>query len=178
MAEQQPWRNPPAAPNLAKVRTQASKQRAPEWLRASWPAIAWAIVIFVMSTDAFSAQHTASFFEPILQWLWRGLTKTQFVFIHHLIRKTAHFTEYFVFCLLLYRAVKGTQTGWRWTWDITAFFFAAGYSVLDEVHQAFVASRGASAYDSLLDSSGAFVALCVLWLWFRLRRKTAESAPA
>lgn len=178
MAEQQPWRNPPAAPNLAEIRTKTSKPRAPGWLRASWPAIAWAIVIFVMSMDAFSAQHTASFFEPILRWFWPGLTKAQFVFIHHLIRKAAHFTEYFVFCLLLYRAVRGTQTGWRWTWAIAAFFFAAGYSILDEVHQAFVASRGASAYDSLLDSTGAFVALCVLWMWFRLRRKTDEGLPA
>jgi VanZ family protein len=178
LAEQQPWRNPPAAPNLAEVRTKVSKPRGPGWLRAWWPAIAWAIVIFVMSTDAFSAHHTAPFFESILRWLRPGLTKAQFALIHHIIRKCAHFTEYFVFCLLLYRAVRGAQRGWRWPWAITAFFLAAGYSVLDEVHQAFVASRGASAYDSLLDSTGAFVALGVLWLWFRTRRKSNESAPA
>jgi len=39
---------------------------------------------------------------------------------------------------------------------LTALFCAAGYSALDEIHQAFVASRTASPYDSLLDSIGAF----------------------
>src|SRR6266478_6068521 len=33
----------------------------------------------------------------------------------------------------------------------------------------------ASPYDSLLDSIGAFFAVCALWLWFRLR---AETRPA
>jgi len=47
--------------------------------------------------------------------------------------------------------------------------------VLDEIHQSFVASRGASPYDSLLDSIGAFAALVVLWMWFRWR---AETRPA
>jgi len=58
-------------------------------------------------------------------------------------------------------------------WGISALFIAAGYSVLDEFHQSFVASRTASAYDSLLDSTGAFFALGVLWLWFRRRRVAA-----
>jgi VanZ family protein len=145
------------------------------WLRAWWPAILWAAVIFVMSTDKFSSEHTASLFEPILRWFKPGMTKAQFLAIHHFIRKCAHFSEYFIFCLLIYRAVRGARKGWRWTWGLAALFCAAGYSALDEIHQAFVASRTASPYDSLLDSVGAFVAVCVIWLWFRLRR---DGAPA
>jgi VanZ family protein len=75
---------------------------------------------------------------------------------------------------LLYRGVRGDRKGWRWTWGLAALFCAAGYSVLDEIHQSFVASRGASAYDSLLDSIGAFFAMGVLWLWFRGRRTRGE----
>jgi VanZ family protein len=147
--------------------------RAWEWLRAWWPAIAWACVIFSMSTDTFSAEHTAAIFEPVLRWLIPSLREDQFLPIHIFIRKSAHFSEYFVFCLLLYRGVRGNRRGWRWTWGIAALSFAAGYSVLDEIHQAFVASRTASAYDSLLDSAGAFVAFAVLWLWFRSPRMSA-----
>ena len=51
---------------------------------------------------------------------------------------------------------------------------AAGYSALDEIHQSFVASRGASAWDSLLDSVSALVAVVVVYLFYRLRRP-AES---
>jgi VanZ family protein len=69
--------------------------------------------------------------------------------------------------LLLYRGVRGARRGWRWSWGLTALFIAASYSILDEIHQAFVASRTASPYDSLLDSVGAFVAFAVLCIWFR-----------
>jgi VanZ family protein len=145
----------------------------PAWLRAWWPALLWAAVIFTLSTDTFSAAHTASIFEPIFRWLIPSLTEDQFDLIHYCIRKTAHFTEYFVFALLLYRGVRSGNKGWRWSWALTALFIAAGYSALDEIHQAFVASRTASPYDSLLDSAGAFVAIAALYLWFRRRKPSS-----
>jgi len=167
--EPQSWRNPRPAPTLNELRAKTPAPRLLVLLGAWWPALVWAGVIFTMSTDTFSGEHTASFFEPILRWIRPSLTVVQFAFIHHLIRKSAHFTEYFVFCLLLYRGVRSGRIGWSLMWGFNAFFIAAGYSVLDEIHQAFVPSRGPSAYDSLLDSTGALVAVVVLWLWFRLR---------
>jgi VanZ family protein len=145
----------------------------PAWFRAWWPALAWACVIFTLSTDSFSSENTATLFSPAVHWLLPHLTQGQFNYIHHIIRKSAHFTEYFIFCLLIYRAVRGDRKGWQWTWGISALAVAAGYSIMDEVHQAFVASRTASPYDSLLDSIGAFFAFAVLWLWFRLRKSTS-----
>ncbi len=121
----------------------------PAWLRTWWPALLWAAVIFTMSTDAFSAQHTASFFEPILRWFIPGLTREQFHVIHHYM-----------------------------SWGLTALFIAASYSALDEIHQAFVASREASPYDSLIDSTGALFAFAILWLWlhFRNRQSTVSGS--
>jgi len=131
-----------------------------------------------MSTDTFSAEHTLSVFERILYWIDPSLTSAQVDLIHHFIRKTAHFSEYFVFCLLLYRGVRGARAGWRWSWGVTALFIAAVYSALDEIHQAFVASRQASPYDSLIDSTGALLAMLFLWLWFRSRnRQNATPLP-
>jgi VanZ family protein len=116
--------------------------------------------------------------ERILHWIDPSMTSAQFEIIHHLIRKSAHFTEYFVFSLLLYRGVRGTRAGWRWSWGVAAVFMAAGYSALDEIHQAFVASRHASPYDSLIDSTGAFCAVLFVWLWFRSRnRQNATAVP-
>jgi VanZ family protein len=176
MADPQPWRNPRPAPGLAEIRARIPKPRGLAWLRVWWPAILWSGVIFTMSTDTFSSEHTKWFFEPILRWLIPGLTQSQYDFMHYIIRKCAHFSEYLVFFLLLYRAVRAGRTGWRWSWGIAALLIAAGYSLLDEFHQAFVPSRTASVYDSLLDSGGAFAALCVLWSWFRLRRVAAPPA--
>ncbi|MGB9466450.1 MAG: VanZ family protein [Candidatus Acidiferrum sp.] len=176
MSDFQPWRNPRPAPHLPEMQPRLHKLLIPAWLRAWWPAIAWACVIFTLSTDSFSSEHTATILSFFVKWLFPHLTEGQFNLIHHLIRKSAHFTEYFIFCLLLYRGVRGDRKGWRWSWGISALFVAAGYSIMDEIHQAFVASRGASPYDSLLDSAGAFFAFAILWLWFRLRRTEATSA--
>jgi len=143
------------------------------FLRAWWPALLWAVVIFLMSTDSFSAEHTATVLSPLLHWLIPSLADDRFEAIHRFIRKSAHFTEYFIFCVLLYRGVRGQRQGWRWLWGLSAWFAAAVYSALDEIHQAFVASRTASAYDSLLDSIGALAAVLVLYLHFRLRHPPA-----
>lgn len=178
MSETQPWRKPRPAPDLSEVQARIRPPRMPAWLRSWGPAFLWAGFIFMLSTDAFSSEHTGLVFEPILRWLDPALTPSQIGVIHHLIRKCAHFTEYFIFCLLLYRGVRGGGRGWRWTWGLTAFFCAAGYSVLDEIHQAFVASRAASPYDSLLDSVGALAAFGVLWLWFRGRQSARDADAA
>jgi VanZ family protein len=177
VSEIQPWQNPRTDPRpAAKVVKGILEPHARRWLRAWWPALLWAAIIFIMSTDTFSAYHTAWFFNPILRWFKPNLTAAQFERIHHYIRKTAHFTEYFVFCLLLYRGIRGARIGWRWSWGLTALFVAFGYSALDEIHQAFVASRQASPYDSLIDSVGAFFAFGVTWLWFRFHNRQRAAA--
>lgn len=169
---EQPWRNPRPAPDLDEIRGRVpAGSFLPPLVRSWWPALLWAAVIFSLSTDAFSAEHTDSVLYPFFHWLLPTLTLQQFEPIHFFIRKAAHFTEYFVFCVLLFRGVRKGRAGWRWTWALAALAIAAGYAALDEVHQAFVVSRTASPWDSLLDSVGAFVASLTMFLWFRFRRE-------
>jgi VanZ family protein len=132
-------------------------------------------MIFLLSTDSFSANQTSHFFEPLLRWIYAPLTADQFETIHHFIRKSAHFIEYFMFFLLLYRGVRGSRHGWRWSWALVAWLIAAAYSALDEIHQIFVPSRGPSPLDSLLDSTAALIALLVLFFLYRrmLRPRSA-----
>jgi len=171
MSSTEPWRNPRPAPNLDEVRYRmAPHSMIPGWFRAWWPALLWAAVIFSASTDTFSAANTASFFEPIFRYFVPSLTEDHFEVIHLFIRKSAHFTEYFIFFLLLYRGIRGARRGWHWSWAFAAWFISAAYSALDEVHQSFVASRTASPWDSMLDSAGAVVALLVVYLFYRRLR--------
>jgi VanZ family protein len=174
----QPWRNPRPAPQFNQVQPRLGRLLVPQWLRSWWPAFLWAAVIFTFSTDLFSAQHTAKVIEAVLHWLVPSLTHHQLAHIHFFIRKCAHFTEYFVFCVLLYRGIRGPRLGWHWSWAFAALIIAACYSVLDEIHQAFIHSRTASPWDSLLDSSAAFLAVLALYLWFRLRKGTPRSPLA
>jgi VanZ family protein len=172
MSSSKPWRNPRPAHGLDEVRYPVSqKSLIPAWLHVWWPALLWSALIFFASTDTFSSSHTALVFKPLLRWLIPSISDNAIDVIHFFIRKSAHFSEYFVFYLLLYRAIRGDRNGWHWSWAFAAWFIAVAYSVLDEVHQSFVASRTASPWDSLLDSTGALAALFVLFLfYFQFRR--------
>ena len=172
MPASEPWRNPRPAPNLDEVRCRVPpKSFLPPWLLAWLPAILWSALIFVLSTDTFSAAHTGPVLELILRWLIPSVSDDTVDAIHFLIRKSAHFTEYFIFYLLLYRGIRAGREGWHWSWAFASWFIAAVYSCLDEIHQSFVASRTASPWDSLLDSTGALVALLVLFAFYQLFRR-------
>ncbi len=147
--------------------------RLKPWL----PAIAWAILISWASTDAFSSSHTSQIIIPVLHWLFPHASAEALDRLHFFIRKGAHVTEYFVFSVLLLRAVRGEQRGWQFRWAIAALAMAAGYSALDEFHQSFLPSRTASPWDSLLDTSGAAAAQMVLWLWFRFHARHSAGDP-
>jgi len=147
------------------------------WLKLWLPAIVWAGVISWASTDTFSASHTSLFILPILHWLYSHASAETLDLLHFFIRKAAHVAEYFVFSVLLLRALRGKHRGWQLRWAIAALAIAAGYSVLDEFHQSFVPSRTASPWDSLIDTSGAATAQVVLWLWFWFHARRQPDAP-
>lgn len=176
MPGSEPWRNPRPAPSPEEIRARVpAKLMIPGWIRAWWPALVWACVIFAASTDTFSATHTASVLEVILRWFLPNLSDDRFEHIHHIVRKSAHFTEYFILYLLLFRGFRADRRGWRLTWASAALGIAVVYSALDEIHQSFVASRTASVWDSLLDSAGAFAALVVVFLYFRWFRSARRA---
>ena len=161
----------------------AATQRVAHRLRPWLPAIAWAILIWWASTDFFSAENTSIYILPALHSLFPHLSPESLDRIHFIIRKSAHFTEYFVFSFLLLRGIRGKHRGWRLRWVFAALAIAAGYSALDEFHQSFVPSRTASPWDSLLDTTGAATAQVLMWLWFRFHawnsiEAAEEVAPA
>jgi VanZ family protein len=153
--------------------TQPFARRLAPWL----PAIVWAILITGASTDFFSARHTSRYILPALHWLLPQAGAETLDRLHSLIRKSAHFMEYFVFGFLLLRAMRGEHRGWRIRWAIVALVIAAGFSALDEFHQSFVPSRTATPWDSLLDTSGAAIAQALVWIWFRVHTRNPNDAP-
>lgn len=147
-----------------------------KWARLrSWlPAILWAGVISGLSTDTFSEQHTSVIVVPVLHWLLPHANAATIEALHGLIRKSAHFTEYFIFSILLAGALRGPEHGWKWRWAVWALVIAAGYAALDEFHQSFVPSRTASPWDALLDTAGATAAQIFLWFWYLPREKVTS----
>lgn len=122
------------------------------------PVIIWMGFIFWMSTGTFSSEHTSRFIVPFLQSLTPGLSMQDIDFIHELIRKSGHLSEYFVLGLLSFRAFRGASARrWRLQWTIFAVAVVALFAVSDELHQSFVASRNCSLFDVGIDLVGGIL---------------------
>jgi len=135
------------------------------------PPVLWMAAIFSFSTDVFSGSNTGSLLYSIFHAVIPSLTPEQFRPYHFLIRKAAHFTEYGILALLLFRAFRADSSlRWSWRWAVSAWLVVAAYALSDEFHQTFTQHRSGSIYDSMIDSSGGMTALLLLWLASRLWR--------
>lgn len=131
------------------------------------PVLLWALLIYSASADSQSVRRTSRFIGPVVRWFVPAASDDTISQIQFAVRKTAHFTEYAVLALLLWRALR--QPG---PWDPRAarlaFAGAALFALTDEWHQSFVPNRQAHPVDVLIDCAGAATAL--LALRARLRR--------
>jgi VanZ family protein len=149
------------------------------WLKTWWPALAWAAVISGFSTGVFTSEHTSRIIIPILHWLLPHAPPRTLNYIHHIIRKCAHFTEYFVLSLLILRAIRAGRPGSRFAWALAAVAIVACYASLDELHQYFVPGRTAAVGDVLIDTSGGIAAqlvVALLMVWGHVRDKRKEKS--
>jgi VanZ family protein len=122
-------------------------------------------VIFGASTGLGAPSNTSHFFRPLLHWLFPSLTEEQFDLIHHGVRKTAHFVEYAILGVMVWRAVRfdpafASYSPRRQFWFVLLCCML--YASTDEFHQKFVATRQPAVQDVLLDTSGAACGLLVV----------------
>jgi VanZ family protein len=145
------------------------------FLRYWGPVLVVAILISYASTSKFGSEHTSRIIIPILRWLMPHAQRRTLETIHHLIRKSAHVFEYFIFTLLVWRAFRAGHKGWNWTWTARTLLVVAAFSLLDEFHQIFVPGRGASIFDSMLDTSAGVLAMLIVWMIVRWRSGAARN---
>ena len=88
--------------------------------------------------------------------------------MHHIIRKCAHLTEYFILSLLLLRGIRAGRHGMRLAWAVLAIVLVAGYASLDEFHQRFVPGRTPKVTDVLIDTTGGAAAQAIAALFAML----------
>ena len=132
------------------------------WLRRWWPALAWATLISLFSTHTFTAENTGHVIIPILHSIFPSASADTLRQMHFFIRKSGHFTEYFIFALLVLRGIRAGHRalGLRWVLAMTLLAVAA-YASLDEFHQRFVPGRTAAVSDVVLDTTGGAAALLI-----------------
>jgi VanZ family protein len=129
------------------------------------------------STDVFSGENTRSAIETILSWLSIHASRRAISHINLITRKCAHFVEYAVLAMLIFRAFRAdSAASWRLSWFVWSLAIVVAWSLLDEYHQSFTHTRGASIYDSMLDSAGGLAALLLITLTVRFASRSAPRA--
>ena len=144
------------------------------------PVLVWVGVIFLGSTNLMSAEHTSRFIVPFLRWLKPDISAETLASIHFILRKCAHVAEYAILGLLLLRAAT-LMTNFKRSIPIL-YGSVLGVCLLvaatDEFHQTFVASRGASVRDIMIDSGGVILGLLIGLIFGMSRSIRLEKASA
>ena len=91
--------------------------------------------------------------------------------LHPYVRKMAHFTEYLLLAMsvslpLYVYGLRGILL------VFAAGSFCVAFACLDEYHQSFVAGRGPSKRDVVIDSCGVFVGILITRITGFIGRKT------
>ena len=136
------------------------------------PVVAWACFVLFASSSSFSASNTSRIIRPLLLWLFPDTSEESLAYVHFLVRKAAHFSEYALLALLAARAFRTShKRRLKELWWLAAFALVACVALVDEYHQSFLPSRTGTIYDSLLDMTGGAAALACAALWLSLRRR-------
>lgn len=151
----------------------------------SWiPVILCMAVIFSFSAqDGTSSGQTSAgvmaLLDPLVEPLYQHLSPSeQAEFLdafHHLIRKTAHFSIYFLLGLFSCLAFGTYALSPKKRFGF-ALLLSFAYACSDEWHQSFVAGRGPSFTDVLIDTAGAALACLILWGIHRLRQSKGKKS--
>ena len=149
------------------------------------PAVIWAGLILLASSDMFSAAHTRTYIEAFFRWLFPSWTPYSVYKAHLVVRKCAHFFEYAVLAIFVMRGFAGSTNAdpsARSTASrsvgmtfLRVVVVCALVATVDELHQHFVPSRTASPYDVLLDTTGSTCAMLLL-TWRKSSRVEQRTA--
>ena len=155
------------------------RPRAGDWRGRLWrygPLVLWVAFICYASTAAMAAPQTSRIIGPLLRWLFPSITDGQLLAVHMTVRKLAHLTEYAILALLASRAfLTSSKESLRRRWLVASLVLAASLALLDELNQSFTPTRGGTIWDSLLDVTGASLALAFVAL-LRLRWRRSSLA--
>lgn len=111
------------------------------------------------------------FWAPPLLWMglifflssFHKLQASEVGWQDFIVRKTAHFLEFAVLCVLFYRALKNSSNLPNAKILFLAVAFTIFYAMTDEYHQTFVSGRTGKPFDIGIDSLGAFLGMIFSW---------------
>ena len=114
----------------------------------------WMIFIFIMSS--FNASESSAQSNIIVNFISNIFNINNIELISLIIRKLAHFTEYFILGILTYNLIKNYRKKYY-----IAIIICIIYAISDEIHQIFIPGRSCQITDILIDSIGAITAIYI-----------------
>ena len=121
--------------------------------------VSWLILIFYFSNQPGSISSDLS--NNVLKTILNNLAISNFTVLAGILRKLAHFSEYFILSFLTLNLVKQYKVVSPYDFVIV-MFFCFFYASSDEFHQLFIENRMASFLDVLLDYSGSLLYLTII----------------
>ncbi len=130
-------------------------KRFEHFIRFQLPAIAWAGLIFLLSSIPASKMPKLA---------------------HYINDKVEHAGEYFIFGVLLYRAFEPARNRNRFSWFrlIIPVLIVIVYGLSDEYHQGFVPGRSVDLRDVMADTTGGLLAALAIYIFERRRAQRPE----
>jgi VanZ family protein len=189
-----------SAPLLFPHSYQAPQSRSATFFQAWFPVMLCACVFVAESTATFGTDHTSGPLRAISEAITGQSFARNWSLVHHMIRKTGHFSGYGILSLVCFRGFwltlsntasklqRGLLSHWM---AIYATFLVAS---ADEIHQHHLPNRTGLFSDVILDTSGAmalqtalFLIMGAITLWTLYSKRSsahtsadpiAESQPA
>lgn len=136
------------------------KKKQIDWILV----IGWMLLIFIFSSQAGEVSNENNkFVIYIFNLLGLDLNSIFGTLSDFIVRKAAHFTEYFILYILLYRAIN-TKKNASIKVFIGVLLIVFLYACSDELHQAFVPGRGPAFRDVLVDTCGGLTAFLIIYI--------------
>lgn len=121
--------------------------------------IIWLVIIFLFSNQSGSdsSNLTKGFLE---RFLWFINNDTVFF----IIRKLAHFFEYFILGILIYNYLAEYKIN---KIVLISILLCIVFAAFDEFHQLFIAGRSSKIWDVLVDTSGSISGILLINIYFK-----------
>ena len=128
-----------------------------------------ALIFYHSSLPAAASNETSYFFVKLIAGINSFLDKpVPLPVMNHIIRKTAHFTEFFVQAVLLCNAVQDSRADRKGSHGYI-LLLSLMTAVVDEYIQLFSPGRSGQVTDIMLDFSGGFCAWLLYQVWNRIK---------
>ena len=142
----------------------------------SWSLlIGWMLLIFCMSNQpADISTKQSDLVIKLFATIGIDLNNHLGEITSFLVRKAAHFTEYFIlYCFSInickqYVDIKKAR--------IYSLFIVLGYAISDEVHQYFIPGREMAIRDVAIDFLGGVLGFIVNWIIYKVKFKSKDNS--